>query len=471
IGHGEPLILRRVVFKGGETGSYSKAYLNDAPISVRLLNQIGDMLVEIHGQFENHGLMNPQTHQTILDAFAGSEKEIQETKTSFQNWKKAQRERIQLEEDLQKAQEDYDYLSHTVKELEEMNPQPQEEEILAEKRKLLMSAEKNIGTLREAYEALTSQNKITDSLKRAQDSLLCAGDDSLAPLVDEISKAWDSVSDVSDRIYQIMQNFENPQVELEATEERLFALRGLARKHRCLVSELSEIYEKMKQKCDTIENSDEILKAKKAEEDQAKKVYADCAKALYEKRKKASQQIEDAVHKELVPLRLESARFEVALERLPEELWRESGNHTTIFQVAMNPGASPSPIHKTASGGELARLMLALKVVLAQLNPVPVMVFDEIDTGISGATSSAVGERLKRLGETVQVLVVTHSPQVASNGHQHLFIQKESDRETTTTTVFGLSDVQREREVARLLSGDEITESALKAARELLQGN
>ncbi|MHA1550177.1 MAG: DNA repair protein RecN, partial [Alphaproteobacteria bacterium] len=442
--------------------------LNDQPIGVRLLNKIGDSLVEIHGQFKNHGLMNPKTHQDLLDAFAQTEKEKSETKKDYHGWKKIERERFQLEKDLEKAKEDEEYLRHTVAELDELRPEGNEEEILAERRKLLMSAEKNIGNLRDAYDALNKQNSVSQALQSAQNALLRAGDESLSSIVDDLSATWDKITDVSDRLENLVRNFENPKEELEVTEERLFALRGLARKHRCLVSELPAMYEKLKLDLEKVDNSDKFLLEKKEEENRAKQIYKESANRLYEKRKNSAEKIEDAVHRELAPLKLENAKFKVALDMLPEDQWRESGCHTTIFEIAMNPGSASSPIHKTASGGELARLMLALKVVLAKINPVPVMVFDEVDTGISGATSSAVGERLKRLGENVQVLVVTHSPQVASNGHHHLYIQKETEDDSTTTTVFSLTNEQREREIARLLSGDEITKSALKNARELL---
>ncbi|MBN1783803.1 MAG: DNA repair protein RecN [Alphaproteobacteria bacterium] len=465
----EPLLIRRVVFKGGESGSYSKAYLNDQPIGVRLLSDIGDYLVEIHGQFENHGLMNPKTHQDLLDAFAGVDSEKIKTKKAHFDWKTIQKEREILQRHLAKAKEDEDYLRHTVKELEDLNPQPGEEEELANQRALLMQAEKNISNLQEAYEALTGGSEDVGSrFRMAQNALVRAGDESLSSLIDEIGEAWDTSLRLSDKLEALVKNFENPQAELEKAEERLFALRALARKHRCLVDELPAMYEKLSKDLNMVAHSDETLKAKMAEEAQAKETYYKEALALYEKRRVAAKSIAEMVHIELAPLKLEHANFEVTLEKLDEENWRDSGFNTTVFTIAMNPGSPQTPIHKTASGGELARLMLALKVVLAKLNPVPVMVFDEVDTGISGATADAVGARLKRLADTVQVLVITHSPQVASKGTFHLKVHKSASGDMTTTTVYTLSDDDRLQEIARLLSGDEITKTALQNAQDLL---
>ncbi|MHA1541286.1 MAG: DNA repair protein RecN [Alphaproteobacteria bacterium] len=466
----ESLIIRRVVFKGGESGSYSKAYLNDQPIGVRFLKQIGDYLVEIHGQFENHGLMNPATHQDILDTFAKVENEKLKTKKAHYDWKIVQKEREKLAQDLEKAKEDEEFLQHTVKELQELNPQKGEEEILSNQRNLLMKAESNIINLREAYQALTEgSGNINDRLQNAQNSLSRAGDDSLENLIDELSKLWDNSVQISDKLETLIKNFENPQAELEKAEERLFSLRALARKHRCTVDELPEMFEKLSAKLSLVENSDATLNAKIEEENHAKNIYYNEANELYEKRKESAEVIQKMVHNEFAPLKLEKANFEISLEKLAEENWRETGFNTTIFTIAMNPGSVQTPIHKTASGGELARLMLALKVVLSQLNPVPVMVFDEVDTGISGATADAVGERLKRLSKAIQVLVITHSPQVASKGHQHLKVHKFSENENTITNIFELENEERLHEIARLLSGDEITRISIKNAKELLK--
>ncbi len=460
----EPLILRRSVHDGG----YSKAYLNDEPIGVRLLKRIGNTLVEIHGQFENHGLMNPAVHKDLVDSFGCLQQEKQIVKDSYYAWVEAKTALKEFEDKLAKAKEEEEYLTHNVDELEKLAPVEGEELELAERRKILMNAEKNIGTIKDAYAALNKYGEPNARVREAENYLVRAGDDSLSGLIDRLSKLGDELSEVSYEVEQLVYGFENPAADLEVTEERLFALRGVARKHQCHVDELPALLEKMQSELSAITHGDEALAGYQAAEKAARAAYVNAATVLHDQRVEAASQMASQVMMELPPLKLEKARFVVDVEKQDQEHWHADGMDKVLFTVSMNPGSDLVPLYKTASGGELARLMLALKVILSKLSPVPVMVFDEVDTGISGATAAAVGERLRKLSSDVQVLVITHSPQVGAVGQHHFKVKKYDENDQTFTTVTPLSDDDRLYEIARLLSADEITDVSLEAARQLL---
>ncbi len=457
----EDLVLRRII-----TPDASKAYINDELVTAKLLNRIGNRLVEIHGQFENHGLMNRATHIEFLDKFAGNFTLLEKYRESYSAWKAKQEKLEEAKRNLAKIKEDEEYLIHCIKELDKLAPIKGEEEELSNRRKQLMSLEKNFELIKEAYQALNAQGRATENVRQCQNVLMRSLDESLNDLIDRLSTISDEIIAVNDDIESLLKMQTNPVEELELTEERLFSLRSLARKHQVSADDLQDLLEKLKEDLRLINKSDEVLFELEKEERATYKATLDIANQLHEKRLSSASIFEKEVMNEFAPLKLEKAKFKV--EIIKNDELSSNGFDTVEFRVAMNSGMDFVPLDKTASGGELVRLMLALKVVLKIVNPIPIMVFDEVDTGISGATASAVGERLKKLGQNVQVIVITHSAQVAAQGNNHLKIEKYDENNETFTHVRPLTNEQRINEIARLISADEITPEAITMAQKLL---
>ncbi len=461
------LILRRQVGSDGR----SRAFVNDQPVSIGLLRQLGDLLVEIEGQFEAHGLLDVSTHRGHLDRFAALENHVARTRAAFAAWRKAKQEHAEAAALTDKARSDEEYLRHAVAELDLAAPKAGEEAELAAERARLSNREQALEALNGAISDLSgdrgTERTLASALRRLQritDKLGSEGETAVAAL----DRASIELTEGIAALGRLVASIDADPHRLEKLEERLYLLRDLARKHRIPPDGLSEFHDGLKKQLASLENKGgDIAKLREAEQ-KAREAYMTAAEALSKGRTRAIKFLEAAVRDELPPLKLERARFTVQVEKLEEQRWGEEGWDQVSFVVATNPGAAPGPIEQVASGGELARFMLALTVVLAGGQAAETLIFDEVDSGISGATATAVGERLKRLSEHFQMLVVTHSPQVAALADQHWCVAKESFRNNTITSVTALDKKQRREEIARLLAGATITDEARAAADKLL---
>lgn len=465
------IILRRTLNKDGK----NKSFINDIPVSLSTLKLIGDSLIEIHGQFDNQSLLNPNTHINILDCFGNLDELKSECKSAYNNWQEKKKERILTQEEFEKAKQDEEYLKHNLDELLKLNPQKGEEEELNNKRHTLMNSEKIITSIKDAFEHLSKYgdepekfiNNANYMLERIPEE---AQNDNIKNIINELETASSNLSDAYQKLEQILSENDNDTNTLEQTEERLFTIRELARKHKITPDELPTFTENLKQIVDNLNNSDNLLNEKKKIEQEAKNSYLSIATKLSNERKNYGAILSQKVMNELPPLKLEKATFETVITQEKDETkFTANGIDTVYFMGQTNFGAPKNYIHKIASGGELARFTLAIKVVISNSNIISSMVFDEVDTGISGATASAVGERLARLSQSIQTLVITHSPQVASFGNHHFKVAKffDEERNTTITSVDHLSEKQRINEIARIISGDKITDEALIAAEKL----
>jgi len=467
---GEPLMLRRQLAADGR----SRAFINDQSVSIGLLRQIGGELVEVHGQFDNQRLLNPSTHMGLLDAHGGHAALLKAVAQAFKSWREAVAERQRAEDELQAARQDEDFLRHAVEELRKLNPQEGEEESLAQERQVLMHGEKLIDAMNAASKSLEKGAGVERMLRdaiRALEPVMEKADG----ILDASMKAFDQAGEFVAQGIQELSNAANrvdldPR-HLEQVEERLFALRALSRKHNVDVTALAGLFATLSRQLDGIDDGGQRLDACARVEAQARGAYAEAATGLSQARKEAAGGLDKAVAHELEPLRLGAADFCTRVAAIPEEdNWGSGGWDRVAFEVATNVGAPAGPLNKIASGGELSRFMLALKVVLAQSDPVPTLVFDEVDSGIGGAVADAVGQRLASLGRDVQVLVVTHSPQVAARGAAHWQVSKAEEGGQVRTQVSQLSDTQRADEIARMLAGESVTSEARAAAQSLLAG-
>lgn len=464
----EQVVLRRVLAADGR----SRAFINDQPASIGLLREVGEMLVEIEGQFAQRGLLDAATHREALDAFGGHGAEIEALRASFRAWREAREARAAAEQRLAKARADEEYLRHALGELETLKPEIGEEQRLAESRGMLQQREKLGAVLEAALVELAGErgaeravNAALRPLERLRDKLGAR----LDPAVTALGRVSSELREAIAQIEAALRELGPAGLSLEQIEERLFALRALARKHNVNADGLAGLRTEIAAKVAALEDGGGEVKKLQRREAELRNDYVAAAGRVGERRRAAAKALDTAVAKELKPLKLDRARFATVLTALPEAEWGEWGAERVHFEVQTNPGAPPGPIGKIASGGELARFLLALKVVLARTLPAPTLVFDEVDSGIGGAVAAAVGERLHRLGESLQVLVVTHSPQVAAKGTHHWRVAKRQAASKTLTTVDELSAVERREEIARMLSGSVVTAEARAAAASLME--
>ena len=463
----DELIIKRTLNKDGK----GKIFINDQPVSVKLLREIGRNLVEVHGQFDNQGLLNPASHRFVLDAYGAYAELLEQTKNTYHEYKAARKNREQAETDIEKAKTEEDNLHHWVSELEKISPQAGEEEELTNRRLELMNAEKIIESLNYAYSVLTQGNDVQSALRHAQSAMYKINDmvgGKYSGIIDSLEQAMIEAGEAVNEIENASENISMSTGELEEIESRLFALRGLARKHQTSIDELPTILSEFKQKLSNIEFGEEGIIALRKQEEQAKLAYIKAANELSSARKAAALKLDTAVMTELPPLKMEKASFVTMVEKTEENSWNENGFDNVYFTVATNPNSPQGALNKIASGGELSRFMLALKVNLAQSSNVETMIFDEVDAGIGGATAQAVGDRLSRLAQGVQVLVVTHSPQVAAKGNNHFKVEKSTQNNITTTNVRCLCSNDKCEEIARMLAGEIISDEARAAAKVLL---
>ncbi|MGA0605061.1 DNA repair protein RecN [Phenylobacterium sp. VNQ135] len=473
----EDLVLRRSLSADGR----SRAFVNDQASGVGVLREIGERLLEVHGQHETVGLLDARTHRPMLDAFGGLEPLAAEVAARHRDWRAA-RERVEaLREDVARAAAETEELTFRLSELDRLDPKEGEETALAEERALLGSAEKalaDIAAAREVFDGLSAKvASAVRALERARERAVTAGagaDSAAVARVTEASAALDRVlieaGEAEAAIDAAASAFDFEPDRLEKAEERLFDLRGLARKLNVAVEELPLLRVRFAERLRAVESSEDALKAAEAALKAARDAYIEAAARLTDGRKTAGERLAMSVMGELSPLKLEKARFRVAVEALPEERAGPTGLDRVAFEVATNPGAPFGDLGAIASGGELARFALALKASLAgrATGPQPLMIFDEVDQGVGGAVADAVGLRLKKLAGNAQVLVVTHSPQVAARAEAHWRIAKAGDAERLRTAVEVLSPADREEEIARMLAGAQITDAARAAARALI---
>ncbi|MEO5373345.1 MAG: DNA repair protein RecN [Alphaproteobacteria bacterium] len=462
----EGLVLRRVVTADGR----SRAFLNDQPVSVGLLRRIGDELVEVHGQFDSHGLLNPLTHRTVLDAFGGLGSRVEAVRAAWADWRARGRAREEAESAFRQARAEEDEIRRGLAELDELGPRPGEEAELAERRALMMHAEKLGQAMSGAFSALTQGGGIEGTLRTARRQLERVADRAggrLDPVVAGLDRAAVEAAEAIALLERLSAELDLDPARLEQAEERLFALRAVARKQGVEVDGLAALRDRLRARLAALEDGGGAIASLGRAEQAARTTYIEAARSLSRDRTAAAAALDRAVGTELAPLKLERAVFRTAVQPLDEGEWSDAGLDRVAFEVATNPGTAPGPIHRIASGGELARFMLALKVVLARTSAVPTLVFDEVDAGIGGATAHAVGERLARLAAEVQVLVVTHSPQVAARGNHHMRVEKRLDG-GVRTLVEPLGHKARREELARMLAGAEVTDEARAAADSLM---
>ena len=457
----DELILRRTVNLDGRKTSY----LNDKRCSGEILRQLSDILVELHGQFDDRGLLNAKTHINLLDNFG----DINTTKlrSLWRNYKKTELELHQAKLSFSEATKDNEYLKHSIAELQELSPENDEDEFLDIKRRSMQTSQKIRGDIEKASELISingAESLMSDAIRwlegvsNVADSSL---DNAISMLSSAISKLAIAQQDIDE--YLSSTNF-NP-LDLEKIEERLFAIRALARKHDVLPNNLNAFSQKLIQKLEHSKISAEKIKKLEEKLSQSKIDFDKYADDLSKIRKKTAIDLEMAMATEMAPLKLENSKFIVSINTKKPT---EDGFDEVTFIVSTNPGAPAGPINKIASGGELSRFLLALKVCLTKTNQNLTMIFDEIDRGVGGATANAVGQRLADLSKSSQVLVVTHSPQVAAKGDHHWQIEKSVTDDVTTSNVIELDAETRLTEIARMLSGDQITPEARAAAQALL---
>jgi len=461
------IILRRVQYADGRT----RAFVNDMPVNAGFLRRIGGELAEIHGQQDTSRLGDAGLHRDMLDAFGGLGDLARRTAAAFAVWREARGKLQALQEDIEKAARDADYLRHSHDELMQLDPREGEEETLAARRQMMMNAEKIAAGLVEASTVLDGdsgwERRITGAMRALE---RCpGGDELLAEPFAALERALNEAEEARNVLDEALQATQYDRAELEQTEERLFALRAAARKHNLRVDALPDLMTRMAAQLEGLDNSEHRLGELCELCEKAEHAYRAYAEDLSDKRHLAAQRLDRRIMAELEPLKMGGARFHTMLAR-DDAGGGKHGFDRVEFQVATNPGAAPGPLSKIASGGELARFMLALKVVLAAGENTPVMIFDEIDAGVGGAVADAVGARLKKLAQGAQVMVVTHSPQVAACGERHFLVTKE-DRgdDLPHIRVTALTADERQEEIARMLSGAQITDEARAAAARLLE--
>lgn len=466
----EDLTLRRTVSADGR----SRAFVNDSPVSVKFLAEIGGLLLEVHGQHDGRGLLDPLTHIHMLDQFGGYGDLLAVCSEAYAARRSTQKELDALLKLQAKASEDREFLEHAITELDRLDPRTGEEETLVAERKFLQGAEGALTELKAAQDVLGEDGAFEQRLATALAGIervrnkfgdgATAAATSLDAAAEALERALLETQEARNAVTQAAQTFDVEPGQLDVIEKRFFALKAAARKYDCDVTGLIERRAKFAEEIGAIETVELDISKTQKRAAQAKATYDKAAAALTKARTKAAQTLDKAASKELPPLKMDRAQFVTHISAAPESA---NGVDEVRFRVSTNPGTPLGPLEKIASGGELARFALAIKVALAGQNQ-SVMVFDEVDQGVGGAVADAVGKRLARLAETSQVFVVTHSPQVAASADHQFRIEKSSSGETTTTHVQSVAAEDREEEIARMLAGETITQEARAAARQLM---
>jgi DNA repair protein RecN (Recombination protein N) len=468
----EVIVLRRVVQADGR----SRAFVNDQPVGVALLKRLAATLVEVQGQHDQVGLADPATHAALLDAFGALDGQRGKVAVAHRAWKQAESELRAAEEAVAAALRDEEWLRHAVEELTNLAPQEGEETTLSQERQGLQQAERRTEAIAGALSELQPRDRRSANpaaaLRNAARALerLPPPNEAAQPAIAALATAQDALAEAEQLLERLASDALPDPRRLEALEDRLFSLRAAARKHGVAVVELPQLLDGLRGRLAALDAGTGRVAALEIARREARQAYVTASGSLTEQRQAAAGKLERALAKELPPLKLDRARVVLEITAREEAAWGADGQDRVTMLVSTNPGQAPGPLFKIASGGELSRLMLALKVVLARGSPVPTLVFDEVDAGIGGATAAAVGERLSRVAERLQVLVVTHSPQVAARGAQHLRVLKAMRGASAETRVTPLGSEERREEIARMLSGESVTAAARAAAVALLEG-
>jgi len=472
----EGIVLRRVLAADGR----SRAFVNDQPVGVALLRRTGGLLVEVQGQHDQMGLADPASHVTLLDTFGVAPSLRASVASAWGAWRESVSARDAAAQAIAGAKADEEWLRHAVDELARLAPREDEEDSLAVERQRLQRHERRAEAIAAALAELAPNANgrgrsagPAASLRAAARTLARLSgpgglDEAAGSAQAALERAEEAVAEAERLLGRLAEEADPDPRSLEMAEERLFALRAAARKHAVAVSELPGLLDSLAARLAALELGAQDLAEREAAVAAARASYQHAADRLSAARADAAAKLERAVAKELPPLRLDRARFVVSLTRRAEAEWGALGVDSVRFLIATNPGQEPGPLVRVASGGELSRLMLALRVVLSGGGEIPTLVFDEVDSGVGGATAAAVGERLARVAERVQVLVVTHSPQVAARGTAHLRVTKSTGRTRTVTQVAALNARERREEIARMLAGERVTDAARAAADDLL---
>ncbi len=472
---GEEIVLRRVLGADGR----SRAFANDIPVGAALLRRVAGLLVEVQGQHDQMGLADPAGHIALVDNYGVPPALRRDAAIAWRGWREAEAALKAAREAIAEAERDQDWLRHAVGELSKLAPREGEETSLAAERQLLQQGEKRAEAIAAALAELGSRDRRNPgpgaALRAAARALIRLApspdpqaENPAAPAIAALERAEEALAEAETLLTRLGQDAQADPRLLEAAEERLFALRAAARKHNVAVAELPSLLDSLRSRLGALETGAAEVGALERAAAAARAVYIDVCAKLSDARRAAAAKLDRAVARELPPLRLERARFITEVQGLADAAWGAQGADRIRFLIATNPGQEPGPLAKIASGGELSRLMLALKVVLSGSSPVPTLVFDEVDSGIGGATAAAVGERLARVAQRVQVLLVTHSPQVAARGAAHLLVAKQTARGRAQTRVEALGGDNRREEIARMLAGETVTEAARNAADSLL---
>ncbi|WP_273722904.1 DNA repair protein RecN [Bartonella sp. AU18XJBT] len=462
------IILRRVQSSDGR----SRVFINDQVSSVALMRSVGRLLVEIHGQHDDRALVDVATHRQLLDAFGGLEDEVGNLRQCYHTWRefeeRLQRQRLKVES----AVREVDYLRACVEELEKLDFKVGEEDALSLRRADMLKLEKIATDIKEADNLLTGQKSpipVLSNLVRRLERKIPEAQELIAPVVKSIDEALHALATAQEGIETAIRALDFEPDELERIEERLFSLRGFARKYQVSADELVQLRDKMDAELAAFEEAQTVLTRFEDEARQAQKEYDTLAQALSIKRQEVAKNLSESVMTELPALKLERAEFIVEMQSDIEKRSAE-GCDRIEYWVRTNPGTRAGPMLSVASGGELSRFLLALKVVLSDRGSAPTLIFDEIDTGVGGAVAAAIGQRLKRLSEHVQVFAITHAPQVASKARGHFLISKieSHDKGRFVTAIHKMEEHERAEEIARMLAGEQITEEARAAAQKLL---
>jgi len=458
---GEPLIIRRTLKADGG----SRAFVGAASVPAGLLREVGSLAIEIHGQHDDRGLLNPRGHRDLLDAFGRVD--VRPVAEAWSEVTRIEGELAQARADLATAERDRDYLAHSLSEIEALAPEAGEETRLAEERAAMQAGAKAGESLSGLDELLGGSDGALAQLRLVARRIERGAPDHpiLAEALAALDRAVIEAAEAEDKIARAADALAFDPAKLDAAEARLFDIRGLARKHRVEADALAELAETMRAQLGAIEAGGERIEALDRELEAARTRYSELAAGLRTARQMAAQRLDAAVAGELAPLKLDAARFRTAIGAAEPSA---SGTDRVEFEVSTNPGAPFGPLTKIASGGELSRFILSLKVALAEAGSAATMIFDEVDRGVGGSVASAIGERLWQLAQRSQVLVVTHSPQVAARATQHFRIEKSHGDGGTRTTVRRLSDDERREEIARMLSGASVTDEARAQAARLL---
>ncbi|HEX9964560.1 MAG TPA: DNA repair protein RecN [Allosphingosinicella sp.] len=462
---GEPLVVRRIVRADGG----SRALVNDQSASVALVRELGALLVEVHGQHDDRGLLNPRGHRALLDSFGRIDSAAAEQ--AWRVWAEAEAALARARDDLEIAVRDREWLEHNVAELRKLAPEAGEEESLAGRRADMQKGARlaeDIAAIDHLLDGSEGGLSLVRQAARRLDRI--AGEhELLAAALEAMDRALVEASEAEDRLAAAAAALAFDPARLEEAETRLFEIRAVARKHRVDADALPALTETLAAKLESLEAGERSLAMLERRVAESRSAYESEAGRLTALRAAAAGRLEEAVERELAPLKLDSARFRTRIEPLAEGQWGGRGKDRVEFEVSTNPGAPFAPLTKIASGGELARFILALKVALAERGDARTMIFDEIDRGVGGAVASAVGERLHRLAQGAQLLIVTHSPQVAARGTRHLLIEKSHEGLVTRTSVQALDEGRRREEIARMLSGAQVTDEARAQAVRLLE--